>query len=351
MIARAITAGRVIGMRRGCTVVFVSLLCLFLCTGRTEEASPAYAELHRAAGFSQLWVWDTLALEDETVFSEFIRMLAEGGFTTVFLNVGVLAEYGELHLTARPDLFAALLQACHANDIAVEALFGAPAWATAAFSHDMLLQVKAVFEFNCEYGRRFLLQTGRVQFDGLHLDIEPQGLDGKSADIPYRWHWGERPGPAEQEENRALLRQWLNNMRLLRRTVDVHNRQNRDDLIINLDINPWLSENHLYRDLYSEIIPCADRITLMLYTSDAEMFVRQGEAFLRNWQALNRPVVCGVELQKEWGGNLFAFTPEELSGFLAQAGETFRKYPDFAGYAVHNYRAYREYIRRYPAFN
>lgn len=338
-------------MRRGAAIFAIVLLCLLLFPGRTEEASPTYASLRRAECFSRLWVWDTLALEDGAAYKEFLQVLVEGGFSTVFVNVGVLAEYGELHLTARPELFTGLLRDCHANKIAVEALFGAPAWATEAFSHDMLLQLKAVFDFNRNFGCPSLFSTGRIRFDGLHLDIEPQGLDGAIREIPYRWHWEEQPGLAAQAENKLLLQQWQQNMRLLRRAVDAHNRRSGDSLTVNLDINPWIGANYLYRDIFAGIIPCADEITLMLYTSDPETFVRQGEVFLRSWQPSGIPVVCGVELQKEWGGNLSALAPAELSAFLSRAGETFRKYPNFAGYAVHNYRAYREYTRKYRPFN
>jgi len=281
------------------------------------------------------WVWETdsaALLQERGAADELIRFAKAQRLTTLYVYADRFA--GRSLLTAQPAPWRRLLRRLHREGFKVEALLGS------AFLHTEQYVEPEMREAALDMFRRVLhfnadSQAPEEHFDGIHFDIEPHLL------------------PQWEDDRDNLLLAYLD----LGRAIVELRQASGQDIPIAPDIPFWLDTIVLEwegntRSVAEHVIRLFDSVTLMDYRNVArgsDGIIAHATLEMDIAAHLGRPVVIGLETG---AGELAkvsfdTLSPRDLAAAMAQTEAAFRGNPAFAGFAIHHYRSWKDWLERH----
>jgi hypothetical protein len=296
-------------------------LVLFLALG-TALAAPA----ERA-----IWTWEKESyamLEDVAAADAAIAFLHSQKIQTIYLYAD--AFQGRNLIESRPDLYRQFIARLHHAGIKAYALLGSAYLHTEEYvlpehRKDALAMLQRVLAYNAA-------AKPDERFDGANLDIEPHILD--------QW----------SEQKNWLLLQSLEMGKDLMRLK----KESGQTLLVGPAIPFWLDGielewNGKTKPVSEHVIDTYDYVALMDYRDHAaggDGLIAHGMDEVLYAGRHNRKVVIGVEvtpneLQKVSFNHL---TAQDMERELRLTEQSFQSEPAFAGFAIHHYRGYRDWL-------
>ena len=291
----------------------------------------ALAAQARGAAPRAVWTWEKESyamLEDGKAADDAIAFLKEKGIETVFLYAD--AYGGRCLIVDKPKRYRKLLRRLHGEGLYAYALLGSAYLHTEEYilpekRAAALAMLKRVLDYNAS-------AKPDERFDGVNLDIEPHILDA----------W-----PAKKDE---LLLDFLDMSAAL---MDLK-KASGQRLLVGPAIAFWLDGITLdwrgdTRPVNEHVQTLYDYVALMDYRDHAgggDGIVAHASDELAYGAKLGRGVMIGVETTpndiKKVSFNHLG--EADLERELAAADAAFAKEPAFAGFVIHHYRGYRNWL-------
>lgn len=289
-------------------------LCLLILTCTFQVVS-VKAEDKDSPYF--IWMWNGTAIEDKNT----ITNLKEMDIDNVFVNVGYEPKPKVFYLKENPKKYDKFIKDANKNNIQVEALYGNPEWALKKNLKNLKEEVNTVLNYNKKYKNRF---------SALHLDIEPQALEN-----------------FDKNKN-TILKEFVSNLKEVRKLIDSHNKKNKDDIKLNIDLPYWIKDIKVSNKfILDDIIKYVDGISVMNYTNDTENFISFGEDFLKKTKKHDVDISIGFELQKNFKDvSFYDLTEEEFTDVIEKSMKKFGEYKNYNGLVCHTYLALIEYNKK-----
>lgn len=298
------------------------LLCALLLSSRAAAAGQA----DRA-----VWTWekDSYAMvEDTATAEEAITFLRSKKVNTLYLYAD--AYGGRNLIESRPDLYRRLISRLHGSGMRVYALLGS------AYLHTEEYVLPKHHKYAVAMLRRVVRYNAssvpEERFDGANLDIEPHILD--------QW---------DTERNKLLL-DYLD----MGRELMELKRKSGAELAVGPAIPFWLDGialkwNGGMKPVSEHAQDIYDYTALMDYRDHAEgrdSIISLAAEELKYAAAKGRKVVIGVDTSPgELDKVSFDHLDEaDLERELGLAEKAFAAEPAFAGFAIHHYRSYRNWL-------
>lgn len=296
-------------------------------TGPGAPADPQVSGPERA-----VWIWEQESfalLDGERSWTDFTAFLERHSISTVYLYAD--SYEGRSIIEDEPGRYHRFLRHLHGQGVRVYALLGSKYLRTQEY---VLPEKRAEAEAML---RRVLLYNREAEpaarFDGINVDIEPHLLDEWDTD---------RPGLAE------------NFLELSERYMEM-----KTEYGFRGPVGPaipfWYDGVMVGGDgeagpLSEEIQDVYDFVALMAYRDRAagsDGIVRHVTDELEYARRSGGDVFVGVETKS---GDLDKVTfheetPAEMEEELKEAAEQLRTYDGFAGFVIHHYGSYRDWLR------
>lgn len=291
--------------------------------------------LPAAAGAAEraVWVWEKDSyemLESRAAAKDAVAFLKSKGVTTLYLYADA---YGGRNLIAdKPRLYRRLIGRLHGEGMKACALLGSSylnteEYALRARHPDALAMLKRVLDYNAA-------AKPRDRFDGVNLDIEPHMLD--------QW----------KDSKNELLLEFLD---MGRKLMDLK-KAYRQDLPVGPAFPFWLDGVTLAwegrtKPVSEHAADIYDYLALMDYRDHAEGgdgMVSHAANELKYASAGGRKVVIGVETgnSEPQKVSFHHLREADLERELGLAEKAFAPQPAFAGFVIHHYRTYRNWLDR-----
>lgn len=309
-------------------MIGLSRLCLLLALCAMPLG--AMAQASRA-----VWTWEAESyamVEDPAVAQEAVDYLQSQHIDTVYLYAD--AYRGRNLLVERPEAYRAFIEQLHRRHMKVYALLGSAYLHTEnyvlpAYRRQAEAMLRRVLQYNAA-------APAAARFDGVNLDIEPHILD----------EWNEH-------SRERLLAGFLDMGEALMKLK----REYRASLAVGPAIPFWLDgieleRNGARRPVSEHAIDLFDYVALMDYRHKAagsDSILSHAASEIAYADRVGKKVVIGLEvspneLDKVTFDRVGPKVFEQAVGTVEQA---LRGDPSFAGFAIHHYRTYRNWIERH----
>lgn len=278
------------------------------------------------------WVWypEAYAMtQDARVADDAIDFLEARDIGTVYLYADATA--GRRLIVGDPDAYRRLIRRLHRRGLRVHALLGSAWLKTEEYvlpgkRHEALAMLQRVLNYNAA-------SHASERFDGVSLDLEPHAL------------------PQWREQKEQLLRDFFDTGRALMALA----RDAGQRLPVGAAIPFWLDGIRLEWDgrvrLASEhAIRLFDSVALMDYRTTAlgpDGLIANAASELEYARRKGKRVVIGVEVtpnDNEPGTSFSNVREAAMERELALVEQAFAGNPAFAGFAIHHYRSYRDWL-------
>ena len=298
-------------------VLILSVGVVSGCQSQHSGVIDSVKENNSTVAFST-WAWDATQITND----DFLTDLKYLGINRVFLNSGWEPYAGLHYLEHNPSKYRDFIGNANKEGITVEALFGNNYWSYVQYRNHMMNELDLVFNYNKE--------NPNSRFNALHLDIEPQALQGFS----------------RNQDN--ILQEFVSNIEEVRNVVDAHNSSNNDNIKLVLDLPTWFVDIEYHgKNLLDDLLPLIDEVSLMNYTQDTDTFIHNGKAFLQKAEEYNVKVNVGLEFQSSFENiNVSDFTMEQLENLLSEANTVFKEFDNFTGFSMHRVNDFKEFVER-----
>ncbi|GAB3779368.1 hypothetical protein [Dyella agri] len=281
-----------------------------------------------------VWTWeaDSYAMvKDPSVAQEAVAYLQSQHIDTVYLYAD--AYQGHDLLVEHPGVYRAFIERLHKQHMKVYALLGSAYLHTENYVLPAYRrQAEAMFRRVVQYN---VAAPASARFDGANLDIEPHILD--------EWNDNTRE---------RLLADFLDMGDALMKIK----REYHATLAVGPAIPFWLDGIELEwkgvrRPVSEHVIDLFDYVALMDYRHKAEgsdSILSHAASEIAYADHVGKKVVIGLEvspneLEKVTFDQVGPKVFEQALGTVEQA---LRNDPSFAGFAIHHYRSYRNWIER-----
>jgi hypothetical protein len=309
-------------------MIGLSRVCLLLALCAMPIG--AMAQASRA-----VWTWEAESyamVEDPAVAQEAADYLQSQHIDTVYLYAD--AYRGRNLLVERPEAYRAFIEQLHRRHMKVYALLGSAYLHTEnyvlpAYRRQAEAMLRRVLQYNAA-------APAAARFDGVNLDIEPHILD----------EWNEH-------SRERLLAGFLDMGEALMKLK----REYRASLAVGPAIPFWLDgieleRNGVRRPVSEHAIDLFDYVALMDYRHKAagsDSILSHAASEIVYADRVGKKVVIGLEvspneLDKVTFDRVGPKVFEQAVGTVEQA---LRGDPSFAGFAIHHYRTYRNWIERH----
>lgn len=309
-------------------MIGLSRLCLLLALCAMPLG--AMAQASRA-----VWTWEAESyamVGDPAVAQEAADYLQSQHIDTVYLYAD--AYRGRNLLVERPEAYRAFIEQLHRRHMKVYALLGSAYLHTEnyvlpAYRRQAEAMLRRVLQYNAA-------APAAARFDGVNLDIEPHILD----------EWNEH-------SRERLLAGFLDMGEALMKLK----REYRASLAVGPAIPFWLDGielewNGARRPVSEHAIDLFDYVALMDYRHKAagsDSILSHAASEIAYADRVGKKVVIGLEvspneLDKVTFDRVGPKVFEQAVGTVEQA---LRGDPSFAGFAIHHYRTYRNWIERH----
>lgn len=260
------------------------------------------------------WIWNTRLIVQER--AEILSFAAQHGINRIYLHI----EQTGIPLQAYRDF----IREARASNIQVDALGGDPSWSRLSKQKSVASFVDWVHAYN-----RSVSEEER--FSGIHVDIEPH------------------VHPLWKEDREQLKKEWLANLEWV-----IRETKKEPGMEVSADIPFWM---HQLSASESESVSAwllreLDHVTLMAYR-DA-VAGRNGvlditSRILEEAGHARQKVVIGLNIRDSGEGDHTTFyeePPQELREELLLLERRMKKYPAYAGFAIHDYEHWKQKIKR-----
>lgn len=280
-----------------------------------------------------VWTWETESyamLEDTAVADEAVEFLRSKGIDTIYLYTDTFRDRSLIQ--SEPERYRQLIRRLHRDGLRAYALLGSAYLHTEEYvlpgrQREALAMLQRVLAYNASAGPD-------ERFDGVNLDIEPHLL------------------PQWRDDKLTVMRQYLD----LGEALMALKRKSGQALAIGPAIPFWLDgirlEWHGRNRLASEhVIQIYDYVAVMDYRNRAEGadgIISLAMDEMKYAAHRDRKVVIGVEVTPNEIDKVSfdGLTEADLERELGLARKAFGGDPAFAGFAIHDYRGYREWLDR-----
>ncbi len=240
-----------------------------------------------------IWIWNTTELlasgKGNTILQTCNKHKIDRVFFSFSSDIMQKLDSGSNDLI---DLIASL----HRHNIQISALFAENSWLMPSKRQEIGKRIEQILRYNAA-------APEEERIDGLHLDIEPQGLDVWDAD-------------------KATA------LRLLRETLQYVKRLVGDQIRIEIDMAPFFDEED--PGYMKSIMPYVDEITLMAYQKTLEDILIKVYNEMSDTEEGDVPVLVGIDVKK--------FDHEdELRESLEMLRNKLSVFRNFRGMAFHDY--------------
>lgn len=291
--------------------------------------------LPAAAGAAEraVWVWEKDSyemLESRAAAKDAVAFLKSKGVTTLYLYADA---YGGRNLIVdKPRLYRRLIGRLHGEGMKAYALLGSSylnteEYALRARHPDALAMLKRVLDYNAA-------AKPRDRFDGANLDIEPHMLE--------QW----------KDNKNELLLEFLD---MGRKLMDLK-KAYRQDLPVGPAFPFWLDGvtlawEGMTKPVSEHAADVYDYLALMDYRDHAEGgdgMISHAANELKYASAGGRKVAIGVETgnSEPQKVSFHHLREADLERELGLAEKAFAPQPAFAGFVIHHYRTYRNWLDR-----
>jgi len=285
-----------------------------------------------------VWIWEKDSyelLESRAAAKDAIAFFKARGINTLYLYAD--SFQGRNLLLQKPRLYRRLIRRLRGEGMKCYALLGSSYLNTEEYvlparHPDALAMLKRVLDYNER-------EKPADRFDGVNLDIEPHILD----------QWKDR--------KHALLLEFLT---MGRKLMDLK-KAYKLDLAVGPAVPFWLDGITLEwegraKPVSEHAADIYDYLALMDYRDRAEGrdgIISHAESELKYAAAAGRKVIIGIETGKnEIKKVSFNHLKEaDLERELALAEKAFASEPAFAGFVIHHYRTYRNWLGSQAAKN
>ena len=240
-----------------------------------------------------VWVWNTSELLASGKANRILQTCTKHRIDRVFFSFpsDVMRKLD----TGSKDLID-LISNLHRHKIQISALFAENSWLMPSKRQELGKRIEQILRYNA-------IASEENRIDGIHLDIEPQGLDVWDAD-------------------RVM------GLRLLRETLQYVKRLVGDQIRIEVDLAPFLDEEDA--GYLKSIIPYVDEITLMAYQKTLEDILVKVYNEMSDTEDGDVPVLVGIDVNK--------FDHEDqLQESLDMLRNKLSVFRNFRGMALHDY--------------
>ena len=304
-------------------VITLATAALWLLSAGIASAAPARA----------IWTWEQASyamVRDASAGEDAIAFLRLKHIRTLYLYAD--AFHGENLLEAQPGLYRQFISRLHRRGVRAYALLGSAYLHTEAYVlPEHRAEALAMFQRVLAYNAA---ASSAERFDGVNLDIEPHILD--------QW----------PEQKLQLLRQFLD----LGAALMELKRASGQSLAVGPAIPFWLDGIELdwhgtTRPVSEHVLDIYDYAALMDYRDHAlgrDGIVSNAADEMASAERMHKQLVIGVDvtpddIQKVSFDHL---AEADLERELALTAHAFRHERAFAGFAIHHFRIYQQWLAR-----
>lgn len=284
-----------------------------------------------AAADRAVWIWEKESyamLENRAAAKDATGFFKSRGINTLYLYAD--SFQGRNLLVQKPQLYRKLIRRMRKEGIRTYALLGSAYLNTEEYvlparHPDALAMLKRVLDYNAG-------EKPEDRFSGVNLDIEPHILD----------QWKDRKN--------ALLLEFLD---MGRKLMDLK-KASGAELAIGPAVPFWLDRITLewegnLKPVSEHAADIYDYLALMDYRDRAEGrdgIIAHAALELKYAAAIGRKVIIGVETGKNEikKVSFYHLKAADMERELAAAEKAFAKEPAFAGFVIHHYRTYRNWL-------
>lgn len=276
-------------------IIFLTILILL----GGFPMKPAHAQSAQKA----TWLWNTQLIASSP--DEVLQFAASQHVNLIYLQINADLDASVYH---------SFIAAASAQDIAVEALDGAPSWALDA----QRPQLQSSLDWISSYQAG---ASAEQRFSGIHIDIEPYLL------------------PEWNTDQASVIAGWQQSV------LDVAQTASQLGVEASADIPFWLYTLNTSdgSTLSSWMMKQYNSVTLMAYRDRADSILDVSYAELQEGAETGARVYIGVETNQTDEGNNISFYEESaayMNQQLDQVTVTASVYSSFAGIAVHDYNGW-----------
>lgn len=255
------------------------------------------------------WIWDAQIIRSEQ--ERILDFARENGLTSLYLHID---------RDMKPEDYQKFIRRATSLNIRIEALAGKPYWAFRdhqARIEEFIIWVK---DYNASVDPQ-----GR--FQGLHLDIEPYILE----------EW--------KTENKRVMENWMDNMRFIEKETK------GTGLNITVDVPFWIYRTKIPESDYTFsawLLEKVDGLVIMDYRNFSlgnNGIISNANPIMREAASLQKQAIIAVETAPSMEGDHTTFhsmSTEAMEEELRIAKKELSRYTSFAGFAIHDYKNWRE---------
>ena len=306
------------------------LLAVLLSWGVTWSAAQAAEGPPSRA----LWIWEVESyamVEKPEVAADAIAFMKKNGVDTLYLYADA---YKSSNLIAEnPALYRAFIERAHQQGMRVYALLGSAYLHTETYILPARrADAQAMFQRVLTYNQA---APRAARFDGINMDIEPHLLDA----------WNDRTRV-------ELMRHFLDMSAALMHLKTVAGA----DIHVGPAIPFWLDGIQLdwrgqRKPVSEHVIDLYDYVALMDYRDKAEgndSILSHAASEIAYANKVGKRVVIGLETTKNDIDKVTFFEegPRVMEREISKVTAALAKDPSFAGYALHHYREWRDWLQR-----
>lgn len=280
--------------------------CLLLLGSLTAPSSNAQAQPKQKA----TWFWDTPMIKDSA--ADILSFATANGITTIYL---------QMNQDVRPEHYKSFIRQATAKNIEVHVLGGSPRWS--------LESERSRLETFIEWTKDYQASAAPAErFTGLHIDVEPHVL-------------------SEWNSNRSsLIKQWQSSISFLVAGARELN------LPITADIPFWLHTHNLPDNSMTMsrwILTKVDAVVIMAYRDQAASIYNLAIPEMTEATELGKKAIIAVETKASNEGAFITFYEEGttfMNDQLKIVDILAAKNPSYNGFAIHEYRSWKELADR-----
>lgn len=246
-----------------------------------------------------MWLWKTQGImQDDKSKSSLLKFCNNQRVEQLFISL----DSKSIDSLKTDSLLSNFISELANNNIKVSALLGEPLWVYEDHRANLLNKVQKVVQFNAE---------NSAKFHAIHLDIEPHTLS--------EWH----------ENQNALLHKLVETINEVKTLIS----SNSPSLKLEIDLPTFYHK--VDKNALKKLIEIADVITIMAYEQKSSQKVAKAVQFITKYADQHgRDYMIGFNAKEfeSW---------EEIENLINEVDVDFNSKENFSGFAIHQYRDYR----------
>ncbi len=240
-----------------------------------------------------VWVWNSEEILSAGKTRDFVQSCIRNKINRVFFSFSITVMS---RLDSNSGDLLNLIRELHRNKIQISALLSENTWLMPSKRQSMGQRIDKIIKYNA-------VAKDDEKIDGIHFDIEPQGLEVWDTD------------------KITAIRMLFDTMQYVKRMIGGQTR-------IELDLAPYIDEvDHVF---LKNIAPYVDEVTLMAYQQSLEDILIKVYDEMSDSEELGLPIIVGIDVNKFDDKDQMQESAEMLRNKLSI-------FSSFRGMAFHDY--------------